>query len=51
MANIIAENYKTISFRVQCTVGLTVGQTDIKRRKQAGGGICVCRDCLVLSIQ
>ena len=52
MTNIIAENNKkTIIIRVQCIVGLTVGRTDIKRRKQAGGGICVYRDCLLLSIQ
>ena len=39
MTNIIAENNKTDL------------RSDIKRRKQAGGGTCVYRDCLLLSIQ
>ena len=40
-----------ILIRAQSTGGLTVERTDIKRRKQAGGGTCVYRDCLLLSIQ
>ena len=52
MTNITAENNKKIILiRAQSTGGLTVERTDIKRRKQAGGGTCVYRDCLLLSIQ
>ena len=52
MTNITAENNeKIILIRAQSTGGLTVRRTDIKRRKQAGGGTCAYRDCLLLSIQ
>ena len=45
MTNITAENNeKIILIRAQSTGGLTVGRTDIKRRKQAGGGTCAYRD-------
>ena len=44
MTNITAENNKKIILiRTKSTGGLTVGRTDIKRRKQAGGGTCIQR--------